>query len=377
MLGLGLRISTPNRIATSLVRLTGSSTMLLNTMKANGVVPGVNAPFTNPIVDLANQVGKNLFNGFLEIGAYTPSTIGVVIAKSTNALNIRCSTGISVLPDTTYTLKNFDGYTDFRFWLTDENDIIEYSEFIGTDTKTFTTTANTKKVYFRVSGGTQPPLATQVQLELGSTATAYEPYARNDATLVNFSATTGSGYDEVLAPNGKLVTMLKPEGVDDYGILPNSPDLDPTGLDDFGMAFVIRTGSTLQNATIICKAEGDGTTIQYELKLLSDGRIRYTNGGSIRISGGLLATDTFYKIILTRKNTNIILKANATELTASGGQSLVSRANTRLMATPDSADGLSHANFFNGHLGIASFTLNPTEQWENSFNQLANQTYGL
>ena len=90
--------------------------------------------------------------------------------------------------NTTYTLKmkiTFEGTTQTRWWLSlgnEENDAVYNGGYIDLEDgyliKTFTTTSKILTISFQGSTTIQPTstLFSEIQLELGSTATDYEPY---------------------------------------------------------------------------------------------------------------------------------------------------------------------------------------------------------
>ena len=52
--------------------------MILDPNRADGKKPGTNSPFTNPLVDLANKVGKNLFDPVGFINNFVVDSNGVI-----------------------------------------------------------------------------------------------------------------------------------------------------------------------------------------------------------------------------------------------------------------------------------------------------------
>ena len=66
----------------------------------------------------------------------------------------------------------------------------------------------------------------------------------NNVTLQSFAGTTADGYRQEVAPNGRTVWGLKGDGVDSYGLMGANPP-NPVGTQDFGFAFVFKTGATL------------------------------------------------------------------------------------------------------------------------------------
>ena len=377
ILGLGLSMDHQIGSLTASGETSKYSTMLLDTTLANGVVPGVNAPFTNPIVDLANEVGKNLANPSLQ---YLFNVNNTYIA--TPDFNTKPS--YKLTKESTYTLSFYKRPNDGGARIFEGGVFKRVVQFIAKDTQIVLSGEEDGLSFYAGNFGVSPfetltiP-TTQVQLELGSTATAYEPYTRNDALWVNAAETIADGYDEVIAPNGKTVTMAKGGGIDTYFTLPNSADLDPTGLDNFGMARVFKTPPVLQNSYLRCKNLDSTATVQYAVAYLSNGDLQVRlEGLTFNVGIGAIAPNSFYKMITKRADGRLVVKLNDVEIyNQLNATTLTSRPNVREFARSNSADGLNNSIFYNGWSGLNSFTLNPTEQWENSFNQLANQIYGL
>jgi len=185
--------------------------LYLDARKSTGNGLPSNSPLTSPWMDLANVVGKNLFDplktisGYLNIvsGGVSPATVGQKMLNYT-----------LISPNSTYTISGGDR-TSFGFYDTNKT-------FISAiDNATITTPENSAylRVYYS-SNGTH----TNVQLELGSTATAYEPYKLNNALPTNFAGTTASGVD--------ISDPLRPfwvfDGTDDFFSLINTPSIDIT-----------------------------------------------------------------------------------------------------------------------------------------------------
>jgi hypothetical protein len=188
-LGLGLALELQNgkfgSIYDGLIK--SGATMILDPNRADGKKPGTNVPFTNPLVDLANKVGKNLFDGFLESGGINNAT-GVNIV---DASRIRTVGFTSVNPNTTYAVSINGVLTPMAVIAYDANK--NYISLIGA-VPTFTTPSNCAFVRWH---RTSTNLQELWQLELGSTATTYEPYARNNALLQNFVPSSADGYDTI------------------------------------------------------------------------------------------------------------------------------------------------------------------------------------
>jgi len=170
----------------------------------------LNSPFTNPWVDLSGVVGKNLFDVMRPFNEITTNTTlnfsgnGFIVASSVAGLFKNAEYVVQLAPLTRYTLK----YTSTRTGTTGGGVTIHSSpsganQISGGSSTlngvwTFTTTA-TGLIYFRYqcTGGTSEVASatfTNIQLELGSVATAYEPYGKANCLLNGFAGTTASGY---------------------------------------------------------------------------------------------------------------------------------------------------------------------------------------
>ncbi len=124
---------------------------------------------------LENINGKNLFDGLLELGNYSNST-----GLKFDADNLYRNTNpIPVKPNTTYTFSINGVSQKYCTYYYGNN-----GTFITCDTSlttgTFTTPANCYYVNFRCFGRdfTSDFANLKIQLELGDTATAYEPYRK-------------------------------------------------------------------------------------------------------------------------------------------------------------------------------------------------------
>ncbi|MBR0443733.1 MAG: hypothetical protein IIX15_05270 [Clostridia bacterium] len=121
-----------------------------------------------------NRYGKNLCDNVFESGSINSETGGHVISSSV----IRSAHYLHIKPNTTYTMSKcgIDATVRYRFY--DENKAyIGYKLApvnVGTLTTTFTSAENAHYVRFDVISKTAEGVL--LQLELGTTATAYEPY---------------------------------------------------------------------------------------------------------------------------------------------------------------------------------------------------------
>jgi hypothetical protein len=133
------------------------------------------------------SVGKNLFDGVLEVG-----TIGSVGQNIVDTTRIRTKNFIKVSSLTQYKLSDDKGSILARVCTYDVNKI--FISEIGTTI--FTTPSNC--AYLRWSYTSNSDINTKSQLELGSTATTYEPYTETSAYLPEVGRSLPNGTkDEV------------------------------------------------------------------------------------------------------------------------------------------------------------------------------------
>ena len=134
-------------------------------------------------IETVEVIGKNLFDGEIEIGSINPADGSLVV----NSSRTRSKNFIRVKPNTTYTFTREDtngirwivGYNENKVGITDGNfssqaSAITNLQASSTVTKTFTTTATT--YYIKWYNTSNAGLNEKVQVELGDTATTYEPY---------------------------------------------------------------------------------------------------------------------------------------------------------------------------------------------------------
>ena len=117
--------------------------------------------------------GKNLFDGQIELGGIDDSTGQPY--NNNNAL--RSKNYIEVQSNTIYTFSNNKNYHMRIYEYNSNKEIIQMISTLFQGTATFTTTTNTKYIKFRtISSPAENDLTSLWQLEIGSTATTYEPY---------------------------------------------------------------------------------------------------------------------------------------------------------------------------------------------------------
>lgn len=185
-----------------------------------------------------------------------------------------------------------------------------------------------------------------------------------NVTLTNFGATTSSGF--VVDTNaGKTFTMLKFDGVNDYGLAANHPNLDITGTGDFAIAAVFKTAATLTSTYIVSKNLDSLLTAQYNILLQTTGEIKmYLNGTEYIVvpSGGLVA-NSFYSLIVYRVGG--ILKTRLNKITTYNqinNVNILTRPHFRIGARSNSIDGLVNSVFTNialAHLSIINGAVTP------------------
>lgn len=215
-LGLGLGLHLGGYVPPSIIKQlkdAGAVLALLST-KADG-----RAPLTgddNPWVDLANSVGKNLSNGFRYAGFINASGAWVID-------NSTSSTIVPVKEGEIYTQQNVGGNrSNWAFFSEFPTVNLQTSLSFGLiETTTGIAPVGAKYLVFYLNN--TPTLPDDVQVELGPTATAYEPYAKNNGTLTNFAGTASSGWN---TDGGQ--PLLTFDGVDDYVQFADTASLDIT-----------------------------------------------------------------------------------------------------------------------------------------------------
>lgn len=147
------------------------------------------------------SVGKNLFDGELEIGTFNSSTG----KKREDPNSIRSANMIRVEPNQKYNISNNQGYENNAVFYYDKNK--EYIDVYWASP--FTTPENAHYINFRIVGTN---LNTEIQLEKGTQATEYESYkestayivAKKDNKIVNLNR-VGDAADEIDLDKGELI----------------------------------------------------------------------------------------------------------------------------------------------------------------------------
>lgn len=217
------------------------------------------------------------------------------------------------------------------------------------------------------SKGTNSPATNPIQDLVGNA----------DGTLQGFGFIPTSGYVDVVAPNDKTVTGIQGDGVNDVILLPsNAPN--PVGLQDFGFAFVFKTGATLP-ATSCIYSRGDvgDTTSQFSLYYASSGNVSlYIENQFIGLASGVILPNTFYFMKVTRKSGVLRCVINSVQTTSVANVlSLTSRLNSRLFAR---ATSTGNDRFGNHILCYADYNNGDNiDAWEVDQNKAIAKIYGL
>ena len=156
----------------------------------------------------ARVVGKNLFDGELVLGSLNNLTGSI---SNTDKLSLRTVNFIPVISGSTITLSNDMGYHNYIYEYDGNYNFIKYTgHTTDTGAKTITLDNNTKFIKFRsISGNTENDLNVNYQLELGDTATAYEPYKESDITFYIDEPLRGVKdiRDRVFIQDGKVIVQ--------------------------------------------------------------------------------------------------------------------------------------------------------------------------
>jgi len=158
------------------------------------------------------SVGKNLFDGEVELGSIASST-GVPVTSSSS---VRTKNFVPVKPNTTYLISNDKGYSTENAYAYDYNKNY-IGAFVGD--VPFTTGATTHYIKWRTRGGqwNENDLTVKFQLEIGSQATPYEPYTEStqyiiakddEGKIVELRSLPNGTKDEVRVNEGKLIERV-------------------------------------------------------------------------------------------------------------------------------------------------------------------------
>jgi hypothetical protein len=335
-LGLGLGLHKNSFIQTPYQALVSSASAYWSADRADGVSPGINAPFTNPLIDNKGVVGKNLADPVkIELGKRVSGSTGIVVVDATRAL----STFTEIQPNTRYSISG-----NRHAWYDQNRVYISGSD----NAPTAPSPSNARFIQFDVN----IVLASTAQLELGSTATAYEPYGKANCLLQGFAGTSADGYT-VQTINGKTNTFLNLDGVNSFGSLANVDVLNPVGTDDFAQLVVFRPDDTVSRYYGVIRNTSLGTDVQY-------GLLPTSTQLSARINGVDFNVPTFdlnlKYAIYGRFNGVVSVNVNGDEfVNTSYPNSITTRVNTQLGCRSATADGLTKTAFGKGLQGDIFF----------------------
>ncbi|MDM8534593.1 hypothetical protein QUF55_07830 [Clostridiaceae bacterium HSG29] len=162
---------------------------------SNGYIDGLQGTNDKKIT----SVGKNLFDGKLVLGSYNPSTGEASVSTTT----VRNSTKfIQVEAIEGYYIYNSVSTSGVRIFFYDSN-----KSFISyVDTQQFITPFNCRYINFRFISTDS---TSNIQIEKGTTATAYEPFMSNSNYISNLYRIPNNVCDNVNAKTGKHTQNIK------------------------------------------------------------------------------------------------------------------------------------------------------------------------
>jgi hypothetical protein len=315
-----------------------------------GTADAFNTAQVNPLIDRRGVVGRNLFDGFLEVGAYEPNTVGATIFKSVNEVNVRNVFPIQIVGNQTYTFST--GVGDSRIWCTDSNNVVLSSSFAGASI-TFTSPVEATRLYFRAQTA---DLNRQIMLKEGSTALPFEPYGKANVLMTNVAWTNLDGY-KVETINGKTNVFFNLDGVDTFGALNSASAPNPTGSDDFWQLVVFRPEASSRYCGLV-RNTSSSANMQYGLLVSASGLEIVLQSAFATVSSDVSA-DLKY-IIYGRINGRRFAVLNGLEVhDTSFATSITTTSNTQLGCRSNSADGLVKAALQKGLQGICAMQVAP------------------
>lgn len=216
--------------------------------------------------------GKNLFGDTTE-GGNISSTTGANIQGATLTRSVNYC---SVMPNSTYTISNSLGVNiALRFY--DSAGIFLSGENAAANPRTFTVPAGAYRVRFVF---VSPNTDNDIQLELSSTATAYEPY-QSQSYEINLGKNLFDK-DNIDGRNGYLYNnnaVVKSTFADRIFILPCQPNTTYT---------ISRSVKTTTFRAAYCNTDIPAQT-STEVQIAVAGQINNNNGDSITITTGISA----------------------------------------------------------------------------------------
>ena len=173
------KFTTPSTIDYFVLRSNGHYFHVKEVMLLEGDYTNADLPYFEGLCDskmpILRNVGKNLFDGEVEIGGITNET-GLLNNKTEL---LRSKNPIRVNENTAYVLSNDKKYNNYVYFYSDDDRFISY--LAGRENPfRFTTPSNTHHVRFRTTESeSQKDLTIKWQLEESSTATTYEDHKTN------------------------------------------------------------------------------------------------------------------------------------------------------------------------------------------------------
>jgi hypothetical protein len=330
----------------------------------------LNSPFVNPLVDLANKVGKNLFDPITQHSQAsantTVSNLGRIIVTSTLSETFRfaryrvsnLNQGATVYIKTSSTRTGTSGGGIGVF--------TSGSVFLGADIDNVNSQVTVTvpsdgilDIRFYASGSVAEVTTSTFNTVMVSYENlAFVPYAKNNALLQNFIPSSVDGYDTIIAPNGKTVTVLNLDGTNSFGALASSDALNPVGNDDFAQLVVFSPENTIVGYHGVSRNGITGTDIQYGV--LTIGSDLYYNVEQSELSVGKVTIGTLVYILFGRINGVRFLNVLQTERhSLLDNRSILSQANTQLYSRSDVSGKL---RFAKGYQAFCAFWKAPNGQ---------------
>ena len=169
--------------------------------------------YTDGTTETVQVIGKNLFDvseNQLERGGIA-SNDGQDTASSYN-FRVRTNGYVTVMPNTTYTASVKDLQIYYLEYEQDTTYTTRHASGFADNSVTFTTGANTYfiRLQFRKSDNSNilPSEVTNVQLELGSTATTYEPYYNGGQATAEMLLKVGTYQDVQSVLDGEVTRNI-------------------------------------------------------------------------------------------------------------------------------------------------------------------------
>lgn len=146
----------------------------------------------------------------------------------------------------------------------------------------------------------------------------------------------------------KTPWFIECDGTNSFGILPNVPDLDPTGDDDFAIGVVFKSPATWNTGYLYSASEG--SSVKFGLIFGADTSIYLSlNGTWINIATAKLAQNSIFKLFVIRKNG--VLKCvfnNIQTYSSANSDILVAGPIKRMFSRSGNADGTVSDTFCKG-----------------------------